>query len=286
MSTTTTMTTPTLAPTRAPLGDPMDLVARTTRRPSLQDTLSQTMTLAWRATKKMRRNPEQFFDVTIQPLLFTAMFTYLLGGGLSGSVANYLPLVIPGILAQTALTACMATGVQLREDMEKGVFDRFKSLPIARIAPLAGPMVADLLRYTIASTLTFATGFAMGYRPHGGVLGVLGAIVLTVIAGWSLAWVFTWLGTIARSAQAVQGISMMIMFPLTFMSNALVPVNTLPDWLAAFVKVNPVSHVVSATRDLANHGAVTAQVGWALLACAIVVAIFAPLSVRSYKRHL
>ena len=108
------------------------------------------------ATKKMRRNPEQFFDVTIQPILFTAMFAYIFGGAIAGDVKSYLPLMIPGILAQTALTTCMATGVQLREDMDKGVFDRFKSLPIARIAPLAGPMVADLLRYTIAATLTFA----------------------------------------------------------------------------------------------------------------------------------
>ncbi len=263
-----------------------DVAARTTARISLPETISQTLAMAWRATKKMRRNPEQFFDVTLQPLLFTAMFTYLLGGGLSGSVQAYLPLVIPGILAQTALTACMATGVQLREDMVKGVFDRFRSLPMARIAPLAGPMIADLLRYLIASTLTFATGIAMGYRPGGGFFGVVGAIVLTIIAGWSLAWVFTWVGTIARSAQSVQGISMMIMFPLTFLSNALVPVSTLPGWLAAFVKVNPVSHIVTATRDLANNGQVTAHVGWALLACAVVIAIFAPLSVQGYKRHL
>ncbi|MEV0272560.1 ABC transporter permease [Hamadaea sp. NPDC050747] len=279
------MTTP--APVAAPRRlTPDDIAARTTSHNSLRQTLGQTMSMAWRATKKMRRNPEQFFDVTVQPLLFTAMFAYLLGGGLAGSVQAYLPLVIPGILAQTALTACMATGVQLREDMEKGVFDRFKSLPMARIAPLAGPMIADLLRYAIASTLTFCTGIAMGYRPGGGVAGVVGAIVLTMIAGWSLAWVFTWVGTLARSAQSVQGISMMIMFPLTFLSNALVPVETLPSWLAAFVKVNPVSHVVTATRDLANNGQVTAHVGWALVACAAVIAIFAPLSVRSYKKHI
>jgi ABC-2 type transport system permease protein len=278
------MTSPAIA--AAPRLSAGDVAARTTPRTSLRETLSQTMAMAWRATKKMRRNPEQFFDVTIQPLLFTAMFAYLLGGGMSGSVQAYLPLVIPGILAQTALTACMATGVQLREDMEKGVFDRFRSLPMARIAPLAGPMVADLLRYAIASTLTFAAGIAMGYRPEGGVFGVLAAILLTVIAGWSLAWVFTWVGTLARSAQSVQGISMMIMFPLTFMSNALVPVETLPGWLAAFVRVNPVSHIVTATRDLANLGQVTAHVGWALLACAAVILVFAPLSVRGYRRHL
>ena len=286
MSTQTLTTTQTTSPTRHPIGDPMDLVARTRSHTTLQETVSQTMTMAWRATKKMARNPEQFFDVIIQPLLFTAMFTYIFGGAVSGSVSSYMPIVIPGILAQTALTACMAMGTQLRDDMDKGVFDRFKSLPIARIAPLAGPAVADLIRYVIAATLTILVGLVMGYRPGGGFAGTLAGWALTIVAAWSLAWIFTWLGTVARSAQAVQGISMMIMFPLSFMSNAFVNADTMPDWLQAFVKVNPVSHVVTAVRDLMNNGQVTGDVGWALLGCAIVVAIFAPLSVRSYKRHL
>ncbi|WP_049560101.1 ABC transporter permease [Nonomuraea sp. SBT364] len=263
-----------------------DRVAATRRRVSMGETLSQTLTMAWRAVKKMRRNPEQFSDVALQPILFTAMFAFVFGGAIAGDVQSYLPLMIPGILAQTVLTTCMATGTQLREDMEKGVFDRFKSLPIARIAPLAGPMVADLLRYTTAATLTFAMGLVMGYRPEGGVGGVLAAILLAIITGWSLAWVFTWIGTIARSAQAVQGISMMILFPLTFLSNAFVPVETLPGWLAAFVRINPVSHLVTAARDLSNNALVSGEVAWTLLACAIVIAIFAPLSVRSYKRHM
>ena len=252
----------------------------------VRDTLAQTLTMAWRATMKMRRNFEQLFDVTIQPLLFTAMFAGIFGGAISGSVEDYLPVIIPGLVGQTVLTACVATGVQLREDMDKGVFDRFKSLPIARIAPLAGPMVADLLRYTIATVLTFATGIVMGYRPGGGVLGVTAAALLTIATGWSMAWIFTFVGITGRSAQAVQGMSMMIMFPLTFLSNAFVPEDTLPDWLQAFVQVNPVSHVVSAVRDLANEGAVTAQVGWAVLACVAVVAVFAPLSVRAYRRAM
>jgi len=142
---------------------------------SLRATLSQTMTLAWRATMKMRRNFEQLFDVTIQPLLFTAMFAGIFGGAISGSVEDYLPIIIPGLVGQTVLTACVATGVQLREDMDKGVFDRFKVLPISRIAPLAGPMVADMLRYLIAGTLTFLTGMVLGYRPGGGVVGVAAA---------------------------------------------------------------------------------------------------------------
>jgi ABC-2 type transport system permease protein len=157
---------------------------------------------------------------------------------------------------------------------------------MARVAPLAGPMVADLVRYLIAAGLTFVMGLILGYRPGGGVLGVLGAIVLAMFTGWALAWIFTWIGTIARSARAVQGISMMILFPLTFLSNAFVPVTTLPGWLAAFVKVNPVSHLVSATRDLANNGVISSQAGWTLVAGLVVIAVFAPLSIRSYRRHL
>jgi ABC-2 type transport system permease protein len=285
MSTLTLDPAPTTRPAATAV-DPAAAVDRTRPRVSLAETVSQTLAMAWRALKKMRRKPEQFFDVTIQPLLFTAMFAYIFGGAITGNVKSYLPLLIPGIVAQTVLTTCMATGVQLREDMEKGVFDRFKALPIARIAPLAGPMTADLVRYLIAASLTFVTGMIIGYRPGGGVPGVLAAIVLAIFTGWAIAWIFTWIGTIARSAQGVQGISMLILFPMTFLSNAFVPVRTLPGWLQTFVNVNPVSHLVSATRDLANDGAFSAQVGWTLLAGLVVIAIFAPLSVRSYKRHL
>lgn len=258
---------------------------RLTPHSSLRETVSQTFSMAWRALKKMRRNPEQFFDVVIQPLLFTAMFTYIFGGAIAGDVKSYLPTIITGILVQTSLTACMATGTQLREDMEKGVFDRFRSLPMARIAPLAGPMAADLLRYGIAATLTIITGLLMGYRPGGGVPGVAEGWTLVVVAGWSLSWIFAWLGAILRTAQAVQGVGMMIMFPLTFLSNAFVPAGTLPGWLQAFVKINPVSLVINAIRDLMNEGALTTNVVWALLGCAAVVAIFAPLAVFSYGRR-
>ncbi|GAB3077407.1 ABC transporter permease [Pedococcus soli] len=284
----TTTTNPGPNPTTTPTGAdrPPVLDRQLSTHVSLRDTVAQTMTLAWRSTMKMRRNFEQLFDVTIQPLLFTAMFAYIFGGAISGSVKGYLPLIITGLIGQTVLTACVATGVQLREDMDKGVFDRFKVLPIARIAPLAGPMVADLIRYAIASTLTFATGIALGYRPGGGVLGVLGAILLAIVAGWSLAWIFTWFGTIGKTAQGVQGVSLMVMFPLTFLSNAFVPTATMPSWLRAFADVNPVSLVITAIRDLANDGAVTGHVGWALLGCAVVIAVFAPLSVRSFNRKM
>jgi ABC-2 type transport system permease protein len=252
----------------------------------LRDVLTQTLALAWRALVKMRRNPEQLLDVTLMPLLLTAMFGFMLGGAVAGGLANYLPILVPGIIAYSTTTACVAAGAQLREDMSSGVFDRFRSLPITRIAPLAGPMLADLTRYALAASLTITMGILMGYRPGGGILGVTTGLLLAVITGWSLAWIFMWIGTLARSAQAVQGISITVMMPLTFLSNAFVPVTSLPGWLQPVVKVNPVSHVISALRDLINDGAVTAHVGWALLACAAVVAIFAPLAIRSYAKKV
>jgi ABC-2 type transport system permease protein len=270
-------------------------VATTTPRPaargvnasvSIRDALTQITTLAWRALIKMSRNPEQLVDVTFMPVLFTVMFGLMFGGAVSGSTAYYLPTLIPGIIAMTTITACVAAGIQLREDMDKGVFDRFRSLPIARIAPLAGPMMADLARYAIAAGVTLTVGVIMGYRPGGGVLGVAAGVVLAVITGWSIAWIFLWIGTRARSAGAVQGLSMMIMFPLAFLSNAFVPIDSLPGWLQAVTRVNPVSHVVSALRDLMNGGALTAQVGWALLGCVTVAAIFIPLAVRSYSKRV
>ena len=257
-----------------------DPAAKVTHRVSPADTVSQTMTMAWRATKKMRRNPEQFFDVVFQPLLFTAMFAYIFGGAVCGQRADYLPLLIPGILAQTTLTACIATGIQLREDMDKGVFDRFKSLPIARIAPLAGPMVADLLRYTIATVLTFATGIVMGYRPGGGVFGVVTATLLVIVTGWSLAWIFTFVGIIGSSAQSVQGISMMIMFPLTFLSNAFVPRTPCPTGCRSSCRSTRSRTWSPPSATSPTRAPSPPQVGWALLACVAVVAVFAPLSVQ------
>ena len=243
--------------------------------------------MAWRATKKMRRNPEQWFDVTLQPLLFTAMFAYIFGGAISGSVADYLPILIPGILAQTALTASHGHRHPAARGHGQG---RLRPVQVAADradrARSSGPAIADLLRYGTAATLTILTGFLMGYRPGGGVAGVLGGWLMTVFAGWSLAWIFTWFGTVARSAQAVQGISMMIMFPLTFLSNAFVPADTLPSWLQTFVRLNPVSHVVTAVRTMMAGGGVTTEVAWALGGCAAIVAVFLPLAVRSYSRKM
>lgn len=251
---------------------------------NLQQTVRHSFTMGYRGLLKMRRTPEQLFDVTLVPIIFTVMFTYIFGGAISGNVQSYLPVIIPGILVQTVITTSVVTGVQLREDMDKGVFDRFKSLPIARIAPLAGALLADTVRYTIATVLTFTVGYVMGYRPHGGLGYVAIAGVLVVVCAWAISWIFAFFGVIARTASSVQGISMLILFPLTFLSNAFVPAKTMPSWLQWFVRINPISHLVSAVRSLANTSTIGSDVWISLLGAAVVVAIFAPITVRAYMR--
>lgn len=252
---------------------------------SLGQSVRHSFTMAYRGLLKLRRTPEQLFDVTLQPILFTLMFTYIFGGAISGNIQSYLPVIIPGILVQTVITTSIVTGVQLREDMDKGVFDRFKSLPIARIAPLAGALLADTIRYTIATVLTFAMGYIMGYRPDGGLGYVVIAGLLVVVCSWAISWIFAFFGVIARTASSVQGISMIILFPLTFLSNAFVPVKTMPDWLQWFVNVNPISHLVSAVRYLVNNGTFGHDLVISLIGAAVIVAVFAPITVRAYMRR-
>jgi ABC-2 type transport system permease protein len=251
---------------------------------SVRQTVSNSLVMAYRGLVKFRRTPEQFFDVTLQPILFTVMFTFLFGGALAGNIQGYLPTIIPGVLAQTVITASVVTGVQLREDMDKGVFDRFRSLPIARIAPLAGALTADTLRYAIATAITFLTGIAIGWRPDGGVAGLVLAGLLIVAVAWAISWIFAFFGVIARTASSVQGISFMVLFPLTFLSNAYVNTSTMPGWLRWFADVNPVSHVITAMRNLVAAQPVGGDVWWTLLGAAVIVLVFAPLTVRAYMR--
>ncbi|ASS64780.1 MULTISPECIES: ABC transporter permease [unclassified Paenibacillus] len=251
----------------------------------LGQTIRNSLTMAYRGLLKIKRTPEQLFDVTLQPIIFTLMFTYIFGGAISGDVASYLPIIIPGILVQTVIGTSVVTGVQLREDMDKGVFDRFKSLPIARIAPLAGALLADTIRYTIATVLTFTMGFIMGYRPEGGLGNIVLAALLVIACAWAISWIFAFFGVIARTASSVQGISMLVLFPLTFLSNAFVPVDTMPNWLQFFVKINPITHLVSAVRQLANNGTVGWDLSLSLIGAAVIVAIFAPITVRAYMKR-
>lgn len=257
------------------------------RRPAtLTQVIENSLTMAWRGLLRMLRTPEQFGDVLLQPVLFTLMFTYIFGGAIAGGVKSYLPFFVPGILVQSVVTTSVVTGVQLREDMDKGVSDRLRSMPIARAAPLAGALLADTIRYAIATFMTFLTGFVIGWRPEGGMNGIILAGVLVIACSWAVSWIFALFGVLARTAATVQGVSFLLLFPLTFLSNAFVPARTLPGWLQGFVAVNPVSHLVTAARELTGTGSTGPDVWWALLGAAAIVVVFAPLTVRAYMRKV
>jgi len=264
---------------------PATAVAQRKPHPGFGQAVRQSLTMAYRGLLKVRHTPEQLFDVTLQPILFTLMFAYVFGGAISGDVRSYLPVIIPGILVQTVITASIVTGVQLREDMDKGVFDRFRSLPIARMAPLAGALLADMIRYAIATVLTFAIGYVMGYRPDAGLGYVALAGVVVMACAWCISWIFAFFGVVARTASTVQGVSVIILLPLTILSNAFVPVHTMPGWLQKFVNVNPVSHLVSAVRELTNEGTFGWHLAVSLIGAAAIAAVFAPLAVRAYMRR-
>ncbi|MEU4808317.1 ABC transporter permease [Nocardia fluminea] len=262
-----------------------DELPQASDRISLRDTISTSFTMAYRGLLKIKHNPEQLFDVTVQPILFTALFTYIFGGAISGSVSGYLPVLIPGILVQTVVLTSVVTGTQLREDMDKGVFDRFKSLPIARVSALSGALLADMVRYAIASTLTVLVGLCLGYRPGGGLAGVVAACLVVVVCSFAVSWIWALVGVTGKSAASVQGISMMVMFPLTFMSGAFAPVSTMPGWMQALNHANPVYYMVNTCRELMNDNSYGTDLVWSLVGSLVVIAIFAPLAVRAYMRR-
>jgi ABC-2 type transport system permease protein len=254
-----------------------------TARPPRPGPVSAALTFGWRGMLKIKHVPEQLLDVTITPVLFLLMFTYLFGGAVAGSTSAYLKYLLPGILVQSVLFTCVYSGVALNTDVTKGVVDRFRTLPLWRPAPLVGAVLGDTVRYTLAATIVVVLGLAMGFRPAGGPAGVLGAMVLVVVFAFGLSWIFTTLGLVLRTPSAVMNSGFMALFPLIFLSNIFVSPATLPDWLHAFVDVNPISHLVTATRGLMQDHASAADIALALAEAAAVTAIFAPLTVRLYR---
>ena len=245
-----------------------------------------TAAMAWRSLITMVRNPGESYDILIQPVIFTVMFGQLFGGAIAGDVKAYLPTIVSGLVIINALTTSQSVGVDLREDMDKGVFDRFRAMPMSRVAPVLGPMVSDVLRYLICTSLTVLTGYVLGYRPENGWSGTVGAIALAAGCAWAIAWIFLFLGTVFSSAQAVTSFTVIVLFPLTFLSNAMVPTSTLPGWLKVFVRNNPVSHIVDGCRYLLDGTAGSAgDVRAAIIGSLLVLAIMAPLTVFRYQRR-
>ena len=251
-------------------------------RPRPAGPLAASAAFGWRALLKIKHVPEQLFDVIAIPVVFTLMFTYLFGGALAGSPGRYLQFILPGTLVMAVLLVTMYAGVGLNADASKGIADRFRSLPIWRAAPIAGALLGDVARYLLAAGLVVGLGMAIGFRPAGGAPGVLAGIGLLLAFALCLSCAWTTLGLLLRTPQAVMSAGTVVLFPLTLASNVFVAPPTMPGWLQAFVKVNPVSHLVTAERALLAGQPAAGQAAWVLLAAAVLVAIFAPATAYLY----
>ena len=255
-----------------------------TPRPPRASAASAALAFGWRGMLKVRHVPEQLLDVTITPVMFLLMFTYLFGGAIEGSTGEYLDYVLPGILVMSVLFTTVYSGVALNTDLTKGVVDRFRSLPIAKPAPLVGALLGDTVRYVVAGTVIVVLGVILGFRPAAGVPGVLAALAVTIVFAFALSWVFTTLGLLLRSPNAVMNAGFMAIFPLTFLSNVFVDPETLPSALEAFVEVNPIRILATLSRGLMEGNADGTDLLIVVATAVALTAIFAPLTTRLYRR--
>ncbi|GAA3907343.1 ABC transporter permease [Streptomyces gulbargensis] len=253
-------------------------------RPPRPSALGASLTFGRRAMLKIKHVPEQLFDVTAFPIMMVLMYTYLFGGALAGSVSSYVQFLLPGILVMSVVMITMYTGVSVNTDIDKGVFDRFRTLPVWRPAPMVGYLLGDVVRYLIASAVMLSVGLAIGYRPAGGPAGVLLGVALLMVFSFAFSWIWTMFGLLLRSEKSVMGVSMMVIFPLTFLSNVFVDPRTMPGWLQAFVNNNPVTHLSTAVRDLMAGHRPAADIGWTLGWSALFVLVFGWITMRLYNR--
>ncbi|WP_152365731.1 ABC transporter permease [Microlunatus speluncae] len=252
-------------------------------RPSRPGPVRTSLTFGWRALLKIKHVPEQLVDVTMFPIMFTLMFTFLFGGALAGSTQEYLQFLLPGILVQSNVMITMNTGITLNTDIQKGVFDRFRSLPVWRPSPLVGALLGDVMRYSIGSAIVITLGLVLGFRPEGGAGGVVLSVALLLVFSFCLSWLWTMLSLILRTPNSVAGVSMMVMFPLTFVSNIFVDPKSMPGWLQAVVEANPITHLTTVVRGL-MHGSVPAgEIGWVLVSSVLLVAVFGPITMVLYR---
>ena len=255
------------------------------RPPTRPSRLSASLTMGLRALLKVRRTPEQLADAILIPVIFTVLFTYVFGGALSGSPQEYLQDLLPGTLVLAVLLMTVFSGVGLNTDRSLGRLQRFRSLPIWQPALIVGGLIGDALRYLISGMLVIGLGLVMGFRPDGGAAGAGAAVALILVFAFALSWVWTSIGLVARTPQAVSMMSFLIQFPLTFASNAFVDPATMPDWLRTLVDANPVSHLVTAERGLMAGTATLGDIAPVLIAAAVITAVFAPLTMHLYRRR-
>jgi ABC-2 type transport system permease protein len=254
-------------------------------RPPAPSALSNALVFGWRAALKFKHVPEQLFDLVMTPIMFTLLFTFVFGGALAGSPREYLQVFLPGILVQTVVFNAVYSGMGLSTDLGRGLFDRFRTLPIWSLAPFAGLMVGDVLRHVIAGGIILTIGLILGYRPEAGIAGVAAAFALLVTIGFGMGWVFIVLGLLIRTPMTVMTLGFTFLFPLVFASNIMVDPQTMPAWLRAFVEVNPVSLMTTAMRGVMSGSATLEQVGVALIAPIVLTAVLAPVTVALYRRQ-
>ncbi|HZA60298.1 MAG TPA: ABC transporter permease [Actinomycetota bacterium] len=248
--------------------------------------LANTLTIMRRNLQHIRADPEQLVGMTVQPLMFLVLFVYVFGGAIAGSSAEYLQFALPGILVQGTAFTPFTTALGLNVDFQRGLIDRFRSLPIARSAVIGGRVAADGVRVLWGALILIGFGVILGFRFAGGVDGALGAFLLVAAFGITLCWPMAFIGVTAKSPEAVNTWGFMIILPLTFASSVFVPAETMPGWLEAFVKVNPITAVVDATRGLMLGGPVAGPVVRSLIWLVAIQAVFAPLAIARYRRRI
>jgi oleandomycin transport system permease protein len=241
--------------------------------------------LAWRSLVQIKHNPLELLDLSLQPLMFVLLFAFVFGGALLGSPRAFLQFGLAGIITQNALFLSMNTAMALNTDITKGVFDRFRSLPIARSAPLAGRIAADVVRQAWSVLILLGVGMLLGFRVGTGPAAVLAALVLLVVFTLAFSWLPVLVGMMVDAPEKVQAFGFVVIFPLTFASNAFVPTATMPHWLQAWVRVNPVTVLTDAMRGLLVSGPVARPVLQSLAWAVAMVAVFAPLALRAFRRR-
>ncbi|RKN46681.1 ABC transporter permease [Streptomyces hoynatensis] len=279
------MSTPT-AVRPAAGSDPIDALLAAGRSRRRAGAFAASAAFGLRALLKIRHDPKQLVDSAAIPILFTVLFTYLFGGALSGSAGAYLRTLLPGVLAMSIAVVTMYGGARLAQDVRSGAFDRFRGLPVWRGALVCGGLLSDAARYLFASAIVVSLGLLMGYRPGGGVPGVLGAVGLVLAFGLALSLVWAALALLVPDPAVVIGIANAVLIPVSFASNIFVQPGTMPGWLRAFVEVNPLSHVAAAARGLMNGtGQAAGEVTWSLAATVALALVCAPLTLRLYGRR-
>jgi len=255
------------------------------RRAGLRQTMANGLTLAWRNVMQLKHSPEKLMDVTLMPIVFLVLFLYVFGGVVAGNTHAYLELLLPGLVGQMAMFATMSLGTALCEDIHKGVFDRFRSLPIARSSPLIGAVLGDTVRFCVVMSVLTGFGTALGFRFHTGPLDILAAYGLAYVFYLAVCWISVVIGLFAPSPDTVQGISFIWTMPLVFGSSVLLAnTSTMPGWLQAWVKVNPVTHLADSVRALMIGGPVGSNPIITLAWAAGIVAVAFPVAMVLYRR--